>query len=78
MLILQPLLSDKEVRILNDTPWVHYTQFGMNHIQTHSSHFICPVGTREEAVEILAHHDMDILINMPIGKRKYYVTNGEE
>lgn len=26
----------------------------------------------------LAHHDMDLLINMPIGKRKYYVTNGKE
>ena len=78
MSISQPLLSDKEVRIMNDTLWVHYTQFGLNHIQTISGHYICPVGTREEAVEILAHHDMDLLINMPIGKRKYYVTNGKE
>lgn len=77
-MIRQPLLSDKEVYIMNDSPWVHYDQFGMNHIQTHTGLFICPVGTREEAAEILAHHDMDLLINMPIGKRKYYVTNRKE
>ena len=74
----QVLLSDKEVRIMNDSPWVHYTQFGMNHIQTSSGLYICPVRIREEAVDILAHHDMDLLINMPVKKRKYYITNRKE
>lgn len=69
---------DRTFEKMNDSPWEYYEFQHMKHIQTKSGLFICPVTSKDEAIEILAHHDMDLLINMPVKKRRYYVTNRKE